>query len=210
MSDKSQVLNVPHDLDGLRKLYFKEFCPLYNYLCAKLEKLPSELHFEVVAAFDHLMRAGIEIDGRKYESENIAKASGHLKRATFDAFKLLYKYTTRRLWKRLTRSRYELVPGFVEKVEAKWLEACKAVERARELERISHGDSPEQWSKAFNEWKKLRGITQDLEDMLVSDPAKLAERRYWRSIAAGLVVAIISGIAVTYIVRFIDALFRNT
>ncbi len=140
MSDVVSEITVPHDLDGLRQLYFTEFCPLYNYLCSKLESIPSELHFEVSAAFDHLMRAGLEIDGRKYEAENIAKASGHLKRATFDAFKLLYKYTTRPLWKKLTRSRYETVPGFVEDVQRKWIEATTAVERARGLERISSGD----------------------------------------------------------------------
>ena len=81
MSDVATESAVPHDMDGLRQLYFTEFCPLYNYLCSKLESIPSELHFEVSAAFDHLMRAGLEIDGRKYEAENIAKASGHLKRA---------------------------------------------------------------------------------------------------------------------------------
>ena len=192
-------------MDGLRQLYFKEFCPLYDYLCSKLEHLPSELHFEVAAAFDHLMRAGLDIDGVKYESENIAKASGHLKRATFDAFKLLYKYTTRPLWKKLTRSRYEVVPGFVEDVQRKWLEANTAVEHARGLERVSRGDAPEQWAAAFDEWKKLRGITQDLEDMFVSERAKLARRKYARSWVAGILCAILSGVAVSYIVRLIDA-----
>lgn len=202
-------VKIPHSLDDLRKLYFTEFCPLYNYLCAKLENLPSELHFEVVAAFDHLMRAGLEFDGKKYEAENIAKASGHLKRATFDAFKLLYKHTTRPLWKKLTRSRYETVPGFVEDVETKWQEACRAVENARGLERISRGDAPDQWSAAFNEWKKLRGITDDLEAMLISDRAKLARRRYTRSIIAASIFAIITGVAATYIVRLIDAIISR-
>ena len=63
-------------MDGLRQLYFVEFCPLYDYLCSKLESIPSELHFEVSAAFDHLMRAGLEIDGQKYEAENIADGEG--------------------------------------------------------------------------------------------------------------------------------------
>ena len=130
MSDAGQKSAAPFNMDGLRELYFKEFCPLYNYLCSKLESLPSELHFEVAAAFDHLMRAGLEIDGVKYEAENIYKASGHLKRATFDAFKLLYKYTTRPLWKKLTRSRYESVPGFVEDVHAKWMVANRGGARA--------------------------------------------------------------------------------
>ena len=209
MSDSPTKTNIPQDLDGLRKLYFAEFCPLYNYLCSKLENLPSELHFEMTAAFDHLMRAGLEVNGRKYEAENIAKAGGHLKRATFDAFKLLYKYTTRPLWKKLTRSRYETVPGFVEDVQRKWLEANQAVERARGLERISGSDSPEQWAAAFDEWKKLRGITQELEDMFVSERAKLARRRYVRSWVVGFIGAIISGVVVTYIVRLIDTVLTK-
>ena len=207
MSDVSPSTTVPHDMDGLRRLYFAEFCPLYDYLCSKLESIPSELHFEVSAAFDHLMRAGLEIDGRKYEAENIAKASGHLKRATFDAFKLLYKYTTRPLWKKLTRSRYETIPGFVEDVQRKWIEATIAVERARGLERISRGDAPDQWSEAFDEWKKLRGITQDLEDMFVSDRARLARRRYIRSWVVGIAFAVATGVAANYVVRLLDLAF---
>lgn len=209
MSEIPQKSPIPLDMDGLRELYFKEFCPLYNYLCSKLESLPSELHFEIAASFDHLMRAGLVINGTKYEAENIAKASGHLKRATFDAFKLLYKYTTRPLWKKLTRSRYESVPGFVEDVNEKWIEANKAVEAARGLERTSRGDSPEQWSAAFDEWKKLRVITQELEEMLVSDRAKLARRKYARSWILGFIATTISGVVVTYLVRFIDALLAR-
>ena len=100
------MASQPSDMAGLRQLYFAEFVPLYDYLSSKLENLPSELHFEVTAAFDHIMRAGVEVNGVTYEAENIAKAAGHLKRATFDAFKLLYKYTTRPLWKKMTRSLY--------------------------------------------------------------------------------------------------------
>ena len=100
------MASQPSDMAGLRQLYFAEFVPLFDYLSSKLENLPSELHFEVTAAFDHIMRAGVEVNGVTYEAENIAKSAGHLKRATFDAFKLLYKYTTRPLWKKMTRSRY--------------------------------------------------------------------------------------------------------
>ena len=82
-----------------------------------------------------------------------------------------------------------------------------AVERARGLERISRGDAPDQWSEAFNEWKKLRGITQDLEDMFVSDRAKLARRRYLRSWVVGIAFAIATGVAANYIVRLIDFAF---
>ena len=198
---------APSDMKGLRKLYFSEFVVLYDYLCSKLNDLPSELHFEVTAAFDHIMRAGLEFDGKVYEEENIEKASGHLKRATFDAFKLLYKYTTRPLWKKLTRSRYEAVPGFVEEVNEKWHEANQVVERARSLERITHGDSPDQWSAAFDEWKKLRVITDDLEQLAVCDRAKLARRKYvraWIFGAISTIAVIVLGHYLTIFLKMVD------
>lgn len=193
------MASQPTDLDGLRKLYFTEFVPLYDYLCSKLENLPSELHFEVTAAFDHVMRAGLECDGRKFEAENYAKASGHLKRATFDAFKLLYKYTMRPLWKKLTRSRYESVPGFVEKVQGEWYKANGIVEKARRLERISHSDAPDQWAAAFEEWKKLRDVTEELERLSVSEEAKLARRKYIRSWIVGTLAFIVTTIVAHYV-----------
>lgn len=195
---------APRDMDGLRELYFQEFVCLFDYLCSKLKSLPSELHFEVTAAFDHIMRAGLEFDGVKYEEENIAKASGHLKRATFDAFKLLYKYTTRPLWKKLTRSRYESVPGFVEEVNGLWLQANQVVERARGLERITHGDSPDQWSAAFDEWKKLRVITDRLEALDVSDRAKLARRKYIRSWVIAVILFFLTSVGAHYVSIALD------
>lgn len=189
---------------GLRQLYFAEFVPLYDYLSSKLENLPSELHFEVTAAFDHIMRAGVEVNGVTYEAENIAKAAGHLKRATFDAFKLLYKYTTRPLWKKMTRSRYEAIPGFVEKVQEKWYEANVVVERARGLERISHSDSPDQWSVAFEEWKKLRAITDELEQLSVSEEAKLARRKYIRSWVSGILITLATIVAGHYLGKLLE------
>lgn len=198
------MASQPSDMTGLRQLYFAEFVPLYDYLSSKLENLPSELHFEVTAAFDHIMRAGVEVNGVTYEAENIAKAAGHLKRATFDAFKLLYKYTTRPLWKKMTRSRYEVIPGFVEKVQEKWYEANVVVERARGLERISHSDSPDQWSAAFEEWKKLRAITDELEQMSVSEEAKLARRKYIRSWVSGILITLATIVAGHYLGKLLE------
>lgn len=198
------MASQPSDMAGLRQLYFAEFVPLYDYLSSKLENLPSELHFEVTAAFDHIMRAGVEVNGVTYEAENIAKAAGHLKRATFDAFKLLYKYTTRPLWKKMTRSRYEVIPGFVEKVQEKWYEANVVVERARGLERISHSDSPDQWSVAFEEWKKLRAITDELEQLSVSEEAKLARRKYIRSWVSGILITFATIVAGHYLGKLLE------
>lgn len=198
------MASQPSDMAGLRQLYFAEFVPLYDYLSSKLENLPSELHFEVTAAFDHIMRAGVEVNGVTYEAENIAKAAGHLKRATFDAFKLLYKYTTRPLWKKMTRSRYEVIPGFVEKVQEKWYEANVVVERARGLERISHSDSPDQWSVAFEEWKKLRAITDELEQLSVSEEARLARRKYIRSWVSGILITLATIVAGHYLGKLLE------
>ena len=53
-------------------------------------------------------------------------------------------------------------------------------------------------------WKGSFRVVE-LEDIFVSERAKLARRRYVRSWVVGFIGAIISGVVVTYIVRLIDA-----
>ena len=43
----------------VRRFYWNEFIVIYDILNANLKQLPSELHFEIAAAFDHLMRTDI-------------------------------------------------------------------------------------------------------------------------------------------------------
>lgn len=189
-----RMSGTPSTLGELRDFFFSDFIPLYDYLCSKLDRMPGELHYEIAAAFDHLMRSGLEFDGQVYERENIGKAAGHLKRATFDAFKLLYKNVTRPLWRRLTSSKYALDPKFVLAVNKKWAEAGEVVRKARGFERGIRGTDAERWSAAFEEWRKLRDITECLEQMSLSDDALCAKQKFWHRVVTTIGAMVLSAI----------------
>ena len=61
---------VPRTIADLREFYFGVYAPLYDYLNARLRRLPQELHFEAAAALDHLMRVGELADGTKLCEES--------------------------------------------------------------------------------------------------------------------------------------------
>ena len=169
----------PHNLRELKLFYRGVFAPLYDYLVSHLGRVPEELHFEESAALDHIMR----VDDNDDEVA-ITKAAGHLKRATFDAFKLLYLNVIRAKWVKLTSSRYANVDNgaFIPRIDGLWIKASDISRNARALERIGDADDSAQWTAAFNEWNKLIPVLDALEREERSDGARRARlnyRRYW-------------------------------
>jgi len=47
----------PKTIAELKKFYQESYRPLYSRFNADLGRIPQELHFEVAAALDHLMRS---------------------------------------------------------------------------------------------------------------------------------------------------------
>lgn len=185
------------NLSDVRKFYWNEFIVIYDILNANLKQLPSELHFEIAAAFDHLMRTDVLDSGDSTCQENLEKAVGHLKRATFDGFKLLFKYPIRQRWLQLTNHRYDDVDNgqFIPKVEAIWKEAREIVCTARKKERLSRMDEPQAWNEAFVEWRKLLPILQQLDALAESEGAKRARRKYIRSICGAVCLFLLGFVA---------------
>ena len=72
-------MRKPGTLEDLREFYISEYRPLYDRFVVE-NRLPQELHAEVAAAFDHLMR---HADGTgKIDPQDFDRVVGHLKRAT--------------------------------------------------------------------------------------------------------------------------------
>lgn len=69
--------------------YFQFIKPLYVEVESKNNTIPVELLFETQAAFDHLSRIYAQNED---EHSSCSKALSHLKRASFDAFKLKLEY----------------------------------------------------------------------------------------------------------------------
>ena len=181
------------NLKRISDFYFKEFTPIYDYLNAKLKHIPSELHFEIAAAFDHIMRAEQLEDNENEANENFNRAIGHLKRASFDAFKLLYKHPLRDLWVKLSSSKYSDVDNgeFIGKVNDLWYKASDVVTNARGMERhYGHKDNPEHWDAIFSEWRKLIDIMKKMEELDVSPGAKRARMKYIRTIFVTIILFI--------------------
>lgn len=182
-------------LEELRVFYFGNFVGLYDFLNSRLPNIPAELHFEVSAAFDHLMRA-VNPEWEAAKEENISKAAGHLKRATFDAFKLLFKKHMNPLWIKLTKRRYMSIRNgeFVFEVNELWYEACDIVVKARGLERVTGKDDHAKWGAAFNEWKRLKEICDKLEEMDRSGEAKKARCRYYHTTVAVVITFVLTSL----------------
>ena len=202
---KPQVRHL--SIIDVRRFYWNEFIVIYDILNANLKQLPSELHFEIAAAFDHLMRTDILDPSDAGYQESMEKSVGHLKRATFDGFKLLFKYPIRQRWLQLTHPRYNDVDNgrFVPQVESLWKEAREIVCAARAKERLSRRDDPIVWNAAFAEWKKLLPILRKLDELAESEGAKRARRKYIRSIC-GAVFLFLLGFVATKGLEWIYAL----
>lgn len=204
---------MPHNIAELREFYFGEYAPLYDYLNARLERIPQELHFEASAALDHLMRIGKLESGFSFggEDEAVAKAAGHLKRATFDAFKLLHKKVVRKTALRLCASRYADVDNgaFVPRVQELWHQSIRIAEKARGLERGGFSDDPDRWDAAFVEWRKLRDVLDELESMEQSPAARRARRRHARHVALYVLGMILSAVISFFVGKGLNAFFER-
>jgi len=153
---------------NLQEFYLTEYRPLYDKFCVKL-RIPQELHVEIAAALDHLMRSTVTTVG-DISADDLDRAAGHIKRATFDSFKLLLE-EIRRLHDRLIAPRYVDVHDgkFQPSVEKIWREAQSIAEKARSCEQLSDRVNLESWDKAFETWKGILPILETFEDHITSD-----------------------------------------
>lgn len=158
----------PMSFRNLQEFYQTEYRPLYDKFCVKL-RIPQELHVEIAAALDHLMRSPVTTVG-DISADDLDRAAGHIKRATFDSFKLLLE-EIRRLHDRLMDPRYiDVNDGkFQPCVEKRWREAQSIAEKARSCEQLSDKVNLESWDKAFETWKGILPILETFEDHITSD-----------------------------------------
>ena len=88
-----------HPFLQVRDFYLTRYRPLYDHFVTNGE-VPQELHAEIAAAFDHLFRIAPDGEASLREKEPL-KVVAHVKRATFDAFKMMFKREIREPYDRL-------------------------------------------------------------------------------------------------------------
>lgn len=139
----------------VREFYLTRFRPLYDHFVTNGE-VPQELHAEIAAAFDHLFRIASDGEASLHGMEAL-KVIAHIKRATFDAFKVMFKREIREQYDKLHSMAYADVDNgdFLAEVHQAWVEACAIAKEARRLETASGDINTESWHSAFDKWNEI-------------------------------------------------------
>jgi hypothetical protein len=198
----------PDELRSLVDLYYDKYKPLYSRLQA-FNQMPIELVFETAAAWDHLSRHW-RFD--EPEAKCVDKASRHLKRAVFDAYKLLLKKAVDD-YDDLVRINTSLIDNGQFDVKLRLLMSEIRVESiaARDSEGDTRGSDG--WGKAFDLWA---GVFQKIErfnsefylnpnvEWAKTKMSEMDSKRWWMAFWCGFA----SSIAATVVLGILGWLIR--
>lgn len=174
----------------VRDFYLTRYRPLYDHFVTNGE-VPQELHAEVAAAFDHLFR--IAPDGEtSLHGKEALKVIAHIKRATFDAFKVLFKREIREQYDMLHAMAYADVDNgeFLADVHTAWVEASAIAREARRLETASGDINTESWHAAFDKWNEIVPYAQKFSEWAASKKVARAAAKSRRGVALGVLWSI--------------------
>jgi hypothetical protein len=181
------VKHAPKTFAELRQFYVDVYTPLYDRFINS-GAAPQELHAESAACLDHLFCYS-NGDIAELKEEDIRRAAGHLKRATFDGFKLIFEQT-RVMYQRFMDDRYAEVHdgAFRQEITEKWKQAVSVADAARPLERRTRNIDYASWDSAFEKWQELLPIADYFIALLTDKTVTraLAKTRRQRIIAAAL------------------------
>lgn len=148
----------------VRDFYLTRYRPLYDHFVTNGE-VPQELHAEVAAAFDHLFRMARDGESSLHGKE-ASKVIAHIKRATFDAFKVMFKREIREQYDKLHTTAYSDVDNgdFLVEVHTAWVEVSAIAKEARRLETASGDINTESWHAAFDKWNEIVPYAKKFSD----------------------------------------------
>ena len=161
-------------LADLRSFYTDEYRPLYDrFVIAGV--VAQELHTEVACAADHLLFIS-STPGGDISPADIERAMAHLKRATFDAFKLIFENEIRGQYLALMDEKYaDVHDGNFRGEITDLMEQAKGIATiARLHETMSRNGDIERWGAAFDEWKKILPLAQQFTELKASPEVKRA------------------------------------
>ena len=184
----------PRTISELFQFYYDRFKPIYDHV-QSLNELPAQLGFEVQAAFDHLSRhwqCGEE------EGPTVDRVAGHLKRATFDAFKLITR-DARDQYNHLLNVDVSVIDNgdFQKQMIQLWVEIKEGAIQARAAE--GNGGTPEKWHEAFDLWEGVFVSCRQFEKDFYRNPkiewARTRQKKHRRlKIAGWIVLSIATGL----------------
>lgn len=201
------VTRAPKTFSELQCFYTDVYTPLYDRFINS-GAAPQELHAESAACLDHLF-CHANGDVGQLAEEDVRRAAGHLKRATFDGFKLIFEQT-RELYQKFMDDRYAEVHdgAFRQEITAKWRVAVSIADDARPLERRSRDVNYASWDAAFEKWQELLPVADYFIALLTDRTVvrALAKTRRQKMISAAIWILgiLLSAVFGAVISRFFD------
>ncbi len=192
----------PRSFKSLFEFYQDRFKPLYNDTFT-LNQQSTELLLEVHAAFDHM--AGHWLRGEA-EEDCAYIAAGHLKRATFDAFKLVAK-ETRDHYDALQSVDTSIIDnGDFDRQQFKLFARIKALIKDA---RASEGNSRIEgnWDEAFEKWDSAYELCNQFEQKFhlnenVDWARKKQWKRRWWLRFEGFLISLVAGLVLWWVISF--------
>ncbi|MBI5722974.1 MAG: hypothetical protein HZA50_03370 [Planctomycetes bacterium] len=187
----------PKDLRELFDFYYNDFKPLYCHL-QSLNQPPLELLFEVNAAIDHLSRHWKYGDSLE---DAIGQTCAHLKRASFDAYKIIIKNTVDHDDKLSDINTSIIDNGDFDR---KRISLISEIKQGAAKARLAEGNSTESWHYAYDLWQQvyIKCVEYDANYYLSNkvEWAKLKNRKYSiKALIASFIMGVISSLIGSYI-----------
>jgi hypothetical protein len=183
-------MSRPTSLKELFEFYYTRFKPIYCHV-QTLNEPPIEMFFEINAAFDHLSRHWYYGEAEETIVHNVA---AHLKRGTFDAFKIILR-ETRDQYDELRQVDTSLIDNG--KFEPKMLALFADIKEKAGKARLLEGDSrsSETWDDAFDLWEEVYADCVRFEkDYFLSSKVEWAKKKQSQTSRKKLAAAFLLGI----------------
>lgn len=193
-----EMNRLPASFVEIKCFYIEVFRPLYDRFM-NTGAVAQEIHAEMSMALDHLFcRAGSTADDMT--PKDCERVCGHLKRATFDSFKLIYQNEIRVPYEKFMDDKYaEVHDGdFRKEITEKWSEARRIADEARALERKSR-EYDTSWDAAFEKWNELLPIAEYFNNLYKDEKVVRAKGRSCRQKILSVVWQLVVGIALLVI-----------
>ena len=189
---------LPTSFVEIKRFYIEVFRPLYDRFM-NTGAVAQEIHAEMSMALDHLF-CSVGSTMVDMSTKDCERVCGHLKRATFDSFKLIYQNEIRVPYEKFMDDKYaEVHDGeFRKEITEKWLEARRIADEARAFERKSR-EYDMSWDAAFAKWNELLPIAEYFNGLNKDKKIVRAKGRSRRQKILSVVWQIVVGIVLLVI-----------
>lgn len=198
-------------VEDLFEFYNKIFVPIYSEVVARRQEKPRQVAVEIENSFSHLATYFSSQD-EKEKSSNIAKAIGHIQRATLDCQKILwitllqhatYLEKEEGLLEHASNVSLDIVYGQFKKIKDL---AIKSRLTESQSTGIDIDKRIEFYQEAIDEFRKFEGMIDLVKARLYSSMKKKGTLRgFLVNQFSGFLLGIVAGVIASYVFLYIHS-----